>query len=366
MRKTSGGSSSARLPIGVDISATAIKAVEIEDTLDGVAVTAVGAAPTPPGSLERGRITDVRAVARTVREVVHRGRFTSRRAAMGLGGEALTLRWIQLPNLSGEELTAAARYEARKFLRHETEAMAVEALRLGEGSPDAESIRVLVAAAPHAVVEMHAEAALRAGLVPTAVEIEPIAVLRALMRSAGPRGLFWRDQPMAFVLLDQSTMGMYVGQRGELRFSRTIPMGERGEEETDPVRVAREISRLLSYYRSLFPERSYEGILDRVTLSGPGACTPGLTDELAKRLGIRIEVGNPFAQTAVRIDGATFAAIDGRQPHFVVAVGLALGGIQETRWRARSDSLLKAAPDPDAGSAGLDADAGAIEEAASA
>jgi Tfp pilus assembly PilM family ATPase len=346
-----------RPPIGLDINAAEIKAVEIEDTLDGVAVTAVGVAPTPEGVFEKGRITDVRAVARTVREVIARGRFTARRAAMGLGGEALTLRWIQLPNLSGRELSAAARFEARKFLRHETEPMAVEAMRLGDGSPDAQSVRVLVAAAAQSVVEAHTEAAVRAGLVPAAVEIEPISVLRALMRSGGPRGLFWRDQPQAFVILERSTMGMYVGQRGELRFSRTIAMAERGSEDPNPGRVAREISRMLSYYRSLFPERSYEGILDRVTLSGPGACVPLLAEDLAKRLGIRIEVGNPFTQTAVRIEGATFAAIDGRQPHFAVAMGLALGGIQETRWRTRSSSLLRAAPD---------VDGAAVEEAASA
>ena len=77
-------------------------------------------------------------------------------------------------------------------------------------------------------------------------------------------------------------------------------------------RLRREIQRLLNYYRSLFPERSYEGILDKVVLCGGAAGLNGLADISPASLQVEISIQNPLQ--IVGVQGLTARAADRAHP----------------------------------------------------
>jgi type IV pilus assembly protein PilM len=66
-----------------------------------------------------------------------------------------------------------------------------------------------------------------------------------------------------------------------------------------------------------------EGI-NRVFLSGGGACVPGLVQALGDRLGIRTEIANPLQRVAVRPEVMQSTPLDELAPMLMLPVGLAL------------------------------------------
>lgn len=93
-------------------------------------------------------------------------------------------------------------------------------------------------------------------------------------------------------------------------------------------KLTREFLRLLRYFRSLHPERSYAGILDHVIICGGLASLPGFADYLHSVLELRVEKARPFAGMVGKFNKETFDVIANRQEAYTVGVGLALSGLQ--------------------------------------
>ncbi len=371
-----------RRALGVDIGQHAIKTVLLEGTNDGMAVRHAARVATPAGAVKNGVVQDKREVAACLRQIGRSFGCSLRSASLSVPTEQLLVRWVDLPRMNADALRAATPFEARKYLPYpvdKAEVVIVPMEQAGDGEDD--RMRSLLAAAPRDVVRSRAEALEMAGLEVANVEMEPFTLLRALS-PAGQQGALWRGQPLAYVQLGEESSGMCVVQDTNLRFVHSISWGssrltqalasaldvtpeearaikerddaaidadgifswtqEDGERRETEVllpeldRLRREILRLLNYYRSLFPERSYEGILDRVVLSGGTGDLNGLDRYFAHSLQVDVAVRNPFQSFASRLLSESFAAIDGRQTSFVVAVGLALGALQTEAHLERS------------------------------
>ncbi|MER3495953.1 MAG: hypothetical protein C4320_03580 [Armatimonadota bacterium] len=92
-------------------------------------------------------------------------------------------------------------------------------------------------------------------------------------------------------------------------------------------RFTKEVTRLMRYFRSLHPERSYAGILDQAVLCGGVVGLPGLSEYLATALGLRMELSRPIAGLVTRFNRETFAEVSRRQEQLAAAMGLALAGL---------------------------------------
>ena len=99
----------------------------------------------------------------------------------------------------------------------------------------------------------------------------------------------------------------------------------------DIERLTREFLRLLRYFRSLHPERSYAGILDHVLVCGGLASLNGFSEYLERDLGLRVERARPFAGTTVKFNTDSFDSIINRQEAYTVVMGLALSGLERKR-----------------------------------
>src|SRR5690349_9893193 len=98
--------------VGVDIGSAAIKVVELsgDGRTDGggTAVRAAASAPMPPGAMEEGRITDVAAVGRALRDLVQGAGVKTRRAVAAVNGQVALMREVRMPQVSQDEIRQAA------------------------------------------------------------------------------------------------------------------------------------------------------------------------------------------------------------------------------------------------------------------
>ncbi len=361
--------------LGIDLGHHAIKAVLLERTAQTIVARYAGYALTPVDALQKGVLVEQRAVAAQIRQMVRQCGYDARAASIAIPIEHLIARLIDLPAMDDEALRTASRFEARKYLPYPVDKAEVVIIPIeqtvdSEGAP---RMQALLAAAPRDVVRSRAETLEMAGLEVAGIEIEPLTLMRAFHSNSGPQNTIWGGQPSVYVHLGEKSSGMCVVQGTRLRFVHAISWGssrltdalaqgigcsqdearmieespsaaisangnfvwdegenrrETGALMPEMERLGREMQRLLNYYRSLFPERSYEGILDRLIVSGGRANLKGLHHFFTELFQIEVEVRNPFQSLETHLSLNSFAAINGRNHSFAVATGLALGDLQ--------------------------------------
>ena len=95
-------------------------------------------------------------------------------------------------------------------------------------------------------------------------------------------------------------------------------------------KLTREFMRLLRYFRSLHPERSYAGILDHMVVCGGLVGLDGLCNYLGRCLGLRLRCLEPKCSASLRkFNRESFQSISNRQEALAVVMGLALSGISQ-------------------------------------
>lgn len=308
-----------------------------------------------------------------LRKFVQRADLSGARTVVSVPADQAALRWVMLPNVTGTERREAAKFKVKRHLPFPVEEAYIETTE-PEMEEDGNSA-ALVIAVRRSVVEQRVEAVAHAGLTPIAAEVEAQGVIRVIERRLQEKSRVWRNASLTILDIGGDHTQMYVVQNQRLQFMRSVRFGaahivkalaealdvsyeeadrrmempgshlrpdgvmvlDSGEEacivdlspELD--RLTRECLRLLRYFRSLHPERSYAGILDHMVLSGGLAGLRGLAEYFASILKLRVEPVRPFAGLTARIAGDDFRELAVHQEAYTVALGLALSGLDQNR-----------------------------------
>jgi type IV pilus assembly protein PilM len=88
--------------VGLDIGSQLIKVVELSSSpRDGLSISAMGVAPTPPGVFQNGMLTDPSAMGLAVRQLVKDSKITSRRVVGCITGQSsVVVRIIEVPRMT--------------------------------------------------------------------------------------------------------------------------------------------------------------------------------------------------------------------------------------------------------------------------
>lgn len=366
-----GGETSA---IGLDFGSGMVKLVRVTQKADRMDVDAVGQYGLPRGLIDRGVIKDPKAFGKLLRGFLNAQNIEPACTTVSIPSSLAVLRWITLPLLFGAELREAARFKVKRHLPFPVEAAYVEASD-PVPRPGMDLAECLVIAVKREIIDSRAEAIECAGMVPLGAELEAQAILRVVERRLMDQSPLWRDATLTIIDVGATFTHMYVVQNQRLQFLRGVRFGSDGfnsavskelnipkteaEELTGkattemsqdgilhlehnglPVRAnvqielekfTREFLRLLRYFRSLHPERSYAGILDHVLLCGGLAGMRGIAEYLQESLGLRVERARPFTGMIGKFNKESFESISTRQEAFTVAMGLALSGLHGQR-----------------------------------
>lgn len=221
--------------LGLDIGTEAIKAVELklvsgEIRLMGRPVVV----PTPQHSVSGGRIVDTPAVAEALARVIETGGFGCHKAVASVGGDTdVVVRIIEVPKMSGKELDEAIQWELERQAPFPVDQAVFDYRPIDrpDAPADAQNMEVFLAVAQEEMVDAHVETLMASKLLPVAIDVEPLAISRALVDAAGDA---LNDQTVANVHIGATNTAILIVRRGLLAFVRTLPTG--GQQLTSAVR----------------------------------------------------------------------------------------------------------------------------------
>lgn len=220
MGKPSGGSF-----IGLDIGSQTIKAVEARGAGGNLQISALGVENTPPGAVQGGVVTDPKALGAAIKALLSKNGIRANRCISAAAGAAsVVVRVIEVPRMTPAELAETMKWEVERhipFAANDVE-MAYQAIDdPASADPNNPNMEVLLAVAQRDMVAAHIETLQAAGLNPVAVDVESLAVGRALLNL--PRsGLDQKNVVVVNIGAANTEVGIFKG--GTLRFPRTVPI----------------------------------------------------------------------------------------------------------------------------------------------
>ncbi|WP_336249590.1 type IV pilus assembly protein PilM [Stomatohabitans albus] len=357
----------AKTLIGLDIGATAVRAVEIDHTGPVPSLLRLGQVRLPAGVCAEGKILDIQIVSDAVRQLWEQQAFSSSRAAVGVASQQVVTRALNLPEMPLDQIKANLALHARESLPMAPEDTYMDYQYLGTTATEqGVAMNGLLVAVARDYVDQLTDVIEFAGLIPAAVDLDGFALTRAYANglaqldfdimanqtvpydatgSAPPR------TPGHVLVHVGATLTLVVVVSGGLpRFVRTIMMGgqtitdaladtgslnpEQAErlkmEQVDPngqfgriiqnhlLAFSDEIQNSINFYRT--SGNAVE--LADIVLSGGGALMIGLGDTLARQINLNVMYGstlNLLDTSHVLADQATLSAAD---PFLPLAVGL--------------------------------------------
>lgn len=353
----------ARRLIGLDIGTNAVRVAELELS-DPPRLTSFGQVALPPGAMRDGEVIDPSAITSAIQRLWKELSLKKAPVRIGVASPRVLVRTVDLPTMSDDELAGALQFQAQDLIPIPLEDavldfQVLESLPMpeavGEGPPPQPMSRVLLAAAHKDLIANLTGAVRAAGLSVAAVDLVPLALVRSVGRRVSDNG----GGVEAIVSIGGGVTVVVVHELGIPRFVRILGSGGRSvtdavardlELTTDQAEavkrqmdtapadlveraqraMARPISDLveqvrgsLDYYRTQ-PDSIR---LLKVTLTGGGALTPGLVDQLVDTVGVPVDLARPREHVAIGDIGFPDDQLPLLDPFLPVPVGLALGGL---------------------------------------
>lgn len=349
--------------VGLDIGTSAIKVAQISRMGQSFVLDRVQVAPLPMGSIEGGSVVNTPVVAQTVVTVLHQARIRSRRVMAAVAGEAVIHRIIKMPNMPRKELDGAIGWESEKYIPFSL-AEAVYDYDIVQELPESNEIEILLVAAQRSIIESHIAALTKARLQVLAIDVQPLALSRALgnyFSAEGPQGT------IAVLDVGAGTSDLTIFSAGVQRFIRIIPIGGNyftnaiakrlniSSQEAESLKISQgmaplpgqpsdsaeneqlasiiggvmdelvmEIRRSIDYYHLQY----HENVSTLVTTGG-GIGLRNMDAYLAQALGLRVEIADPLSELHSSSARCAPKLLASAGPIFSVAIGLALRGVQE-------------------------------------
>lgn len=210
--------------VGLDIGSNMIKVAEVAPSRDGVVVRALGMAPTPPNAMENNIIIDAQLLGQAVKQLLRDSGVSTKSSVSSVSGQsALVVRVIDVPKMSDAELAETMRWEVERhvpFAANEV-IMDFQPINRADDPPDAQNMEVLLAVAQQDMIDRHVEMLFAAGLTPSAVDVEPLALSRTYVElSPDPLG----QRTVAIINIGASNTDIGIFRDGILSFPRTLPL----------------------------------------------------------------------------------------------------------------------------------------------
>lgn len=346
--------------MGVDISSTGIKLVELSRSRSGYELVSLATIPLPRDAIVENTIIDSSAVTQALIEAVNAAKASTKNVALAVSGNAVIIKTITIPTVSEFELEAQIQYEADQHIPYDIDDVFLDFFIQGMTADDPEHMDVVLAACKREVVEDYQMVLAEAGLTAKCVDCAVFALENGAevteqhnLPHGGEQLLADEDADVhALINIGANMMNINVLINGQMAFVRDQFYG--GQNLTEEIQKEHDISYQAAEqlktddFDSIHPEaleRFYMGLtselvrsLDfysasrtefpvrKLLLSGGCALIPNIATELEQRLGIDTAVLNPFDH--IKISTRKFDEQHLRRigPMLMVPVGLAMRG----------------------------------------
>jgi len=339
--------------LGLDITTSSIKLIELAMAGGQYRVEAYAAEPTPPNAMNEKTIVDPEAIGEGIRRAIKRSGARSREVAIAIAGDAAITKVIQMPKgLRDSDLEAQVEMQADQYIPFPMEEVSYDFEVLGPSEKEADSIDVLLVASRTDNVDQRRAAVAAAGLTTRIVDVEAFALENAcrLMTHQMPDGGI--DRTIAVVDFGASSTTFSVLHNLKVTYTRDFSFG--GQQLTEEIMrtygltmeeagrakkegglpanyqaevldpfiddMTQQVSRSLQFYLASGTGREQP---DKILVCGGCGNVPGVADVIQSRVGIPAEKGDPLGQMKLS-SRARAQAVQRDATALLTACGLAL------------------------------------------
>jgi type IV pilus assembly protein PilM len=337
--------------LGLDISSTSVKLLELSRHGDRYRVETYAVKALPPNAVVEKNINDPEAVAEVVKAVVKMSKTRLKHAAVAVAGSAVITKVIDMPaGLSEDAMEDQISFEADQYIPFPLEEVNLDFEVLGESPRSPDQVEVLLAACRRENVEVRDALLQLADLIPEKVDVEAYSMERAyeliaeqledgegqvvaivdigatmttLSVLVDGKTVYTREQLFGGKQLTeeiQRRYGLSVEEAGLAKKQGGLPDDYESEVLT-PFKeaVVQQVTRSLQFF---FSASQYNDV-DYIILAGGVASMEGLTGLIEEKLGTQTLVANPFAGMSVssRVNAVSLA---NDAPSLMIATGLAM------------------------------------------
>lgn len=209
--------------IGLDIGSRMVKVVQLKKNGTQIELEKFGVAEIyPDGEKPKNPEVQKQATVEAIKLALQNAHIDSNTAVTAVAGEAIIVRYINLPSMSEAELKNAIKWEAEEYIPFPVEEVNIDSSIVGQaGEGENAQMEVLLVCARKDHISDHVSLVQQAGLMPTCVDVDSFAFLNCyeLNYESDP------DEVVALVNIGGEISSISVYSDGTPRFSRDISIG---------------------------------------------------------------------------------------------------------------------------------------------
>jgi type IV pilus assembly protein PilM len=340
---------------GIDIGSHAIKLVRFSRAGGAYQLLNLAMVPLLPEVVVDGVIVDIPATQESLRRLIRLEKITDKEVVLALSGHSVIVKKVQMVQMSEEELANAIPYEAEQHIPFDvydvnTDFQILDARNASLSRSG--QMEVLLAAAKKGRVDELSQVAHGANLIPVVIDVDMLALINSFELNYPEDSL---GHVISLVHLGASMMTVLVLKDGLSIFQRDSTVGGAqytailqknlglSLEDAEAVKLGvrpwhQAPTEVLSILRRATEEviieiqRSFEFYLastgsepvEKVYLSGGSSRLKGLSQVLAARLKVPVELLNSFRQIDIPEQLFDVDYVHDMGPMAAVAAGLAL------------------------------------------
>ena len=337
--------------LGVDISSTSIKILELSLSGSRYKVSNYVIRPLPANAVVEKNISDIDAVGECIAQAVGILKPSMKDAAVAVAGSAVITKTIEMnAALSDSEMENQIVVEADQYIPYPLDEVSIDFERQGLSERSADMVEVLLAACRRENVDARVAALELGGLTAKVVDIEAYAIERAYELLA-EQIESEAEQTVAIVDIGSMMTTLNVILNGKTIYTREQMFGgntlseevqrrfglsaveaetamKRGglpEEYENEIlapfkdTVVQQISQTLQFFFS----SSHYNEVEHLILAGGVAAIEGIGDQVQESLSTPVHIANPFADLKLssRINKTM---LQNDAPSLLIACGLAM------------------------------------------
>ena len=337
--------------IGIDIGSSSVKMVYLKEAKGGYQLAGLGMAMLPAEAIVDNAIMDSSSIVSVVRGLVESQKIKTKNVATSISGHSVIIRKIQLPIMTEEEMEASIQWEAEQYIPFEISEVNLDFQILGPDPQDASLMNVILVAAKKDFVSDYVALFKECGLNPLVMDIDCFAVENVFEVNHGTSP----DEIVALIDMGASSMNVNVLRGGMSVFTRDIQVGGSAYNEEIQKRLGlnnedAEIAKLGGVVADVTPEAVTEVIEDttesltqevqrsidffsatssdekvqKVYITGGVSKVAAVQRSLENRLGVEVELLDPWRQIAVNEKDFDPEYLQAMGPVYTVAAGLAM------------------------------------------
>ena len=338
--------------LGIDISSTSVKLLELSRSGSRYKVESYSVEPLPPNSVVEKNITDAELVGEAIGRAVAKCASKTKTAACAVAGSAVITKIITMPaELSEDEMESQIQIEADQYIPYPLEEISLDfqVLQPCENEPD--KVDVMLAASRSDNVDIRVAALGVGGLQAKVVDVEAFALENAVTLLAENDPAIGDSHILAVMDVGATTSTLSVLEDFKIIYTREQMFG--GRQLTDEIQrryglsyeeaglakrqgglpdnyepevlepfmesMAQEVNRALQFFYS----SSQVGAVDHVVIAGGCASIKGIDSLIESKIDTSVTIANPFKNMSVssRVKADSLA---NDAPAMMISCGLAL------------------------------------------